>query len=31
MLAVAPANTGYAASFDIGLDLSNAEAGRAER
>jgi protocatechuate 3,4-dioxygenase beta subunit len=31
MLAVAPAETGYAASFDIGLDLGNAETGRAER
>jgi len=31
LLAVAPSGAGYAASFDIGLDLSNAETGRAER
>ena len=31
MLAVAPAGAGYAAAFGIGLDLSNAETGKAER
>ena len=31
MLAVAPSGTGYAASFDIGLDLTDARTGRAER
>ena len=30
-LAVAPSGQGYAATFDIGLDLANAETGRAER
>jgi protocatechuate 3,4-dioxygenase beta subunit len=31
VLAVVPAGTGYAASFDVGLDLSNAEVGRPDR
>ena len=31
LLAVAPSGQGYAANFDIGLDLTNAETGRAER
>jgi protocatechuate 3,4-dioxygenase beta subunit len=31
LLAVAPSGAGYQTSFDIGLDLSNAETGRAER
>jgi len=31
MLAVAPSGAGYEASFDIGLDLTNAETGKAER
>jgi len=31
MLAVAPSGAGYKASFDIGLDLTNSETGKAER
>ena len=31
LLAVAPSGQGYAATFDIGLDLSNARTGRADR
>ena len=31
MLAVAPSGAGYAATFDIGLDLTDAATGRAER
>jgi protocatechuate 3,4-dioxygenase beta subunit len=31
VLAAAPAGSGYAASFDVGLDLSNAEVGKADR
>ena len=31
LLAIAPSGQGYAASFDIGLDLTNTETGRAER
>lgn len=31
VLAVAPSGPGYAASFDVGLDLSNAEVGKADR
>ena len=31
MLAVAPDGSGYTTSFDVGLDLSNAATGRAER
>lgn len=31
LLAVAPSGAGFAASFDVGLDLSNAETGKAER
>jgi protocatechuate 3,4-dioxygenase beta subunit len=31
MLAVAPVASGYAAAFDIGLDLSNAQTGKPER
>jgi hypothetical protein len=31
LLAVAPSAAGYSTSFDIGLDLTNAETGKAER